>query len=113
MFSRLGDKNELPSTVTTTVKVSPIVQRTRGESSEEEGEEDGSIDYTSHSVLAPPKMSSYSTKLTSASMSKNISKPVKHVKPVKRTVGIVSSTTDMNRTPATSRSVFARLGSKV
>lgn len=113
VFSRLGDKTE-PSSLATTVRVMPILKKTQLEHSDEEKEDDSSVvNYTSHSVLNPPK-SSHSSKLVSDSIATNSPKPVKQVKPVKRTVGIVSSTTDtINKTPVGSRSVFARLGSKV
>lgn len=113
VFSRLGNKAQPSSPVTTTVKVTPILKRTQVEVSDEEREDNNAeVDYSSHSILCPPK-TSYSSKLVSDSITTKSPKPVKHVKPVKRTVGFVSSTADSDKIPDNSRSVFARLGSKV
>lgn len=86
MFSRLGDFPS-PSLPPTIQAVNPRIRLPSGD------EDSGEIDYTSHSVLQPVKRKG------------GPAKPVKPVKPVKRSIGLASD--------GDSKSVFARLGSKV
>ncbi|KAK3754564.1 hypothetical protein QZH41_017000 [Actinostola sp. cb2023] len=98
VFSRLGNLSENTTTQpkVTVQAVLPCKRpqnMTSGISDEEDCDE--GIDYTTHSVLRPPRQKQ-TVKV----------KPVKPVKPVKRTVGVVSQNKEVN----SSKSVFSRLG---
>ncbi|XP_031564183.1 uncharacterized protein C19orf47 homolog [Actinia tenebrosa] len=100
VFSRLG--GIAPTSSTQKVTIQPVLPSKRQQVidvsslSDDDNNQYEEIDYTTHSVLRPPPKKKQTVKV----------KPVKTVKPVKRTVGVVSQISD------TTKSVFSRLGPK-
>lgn len=92
VFSRLGNTMSEEAAMQQKVTVQAVLPSMRPTAISDDDDDSDGIDYTTHSVLRPPR-SKQTVKV----------KPVKPVKPVKRTVGVVSK--DLS-----GKSVFSRLG---